>query len=394
MTDFFRNILNTDGFPPRWHCGDWSAGHGWLHIISDSLIFAAYFTISGALGYFLWKKRKEVSFPFILWLFGMFILACGITHLIEVTLFWTPWYRLSGISKLITALVSWGTVWAILRAAPKALKFPGMAKLNRELEATLQAQKETEEKLAHSNRELEQFATIVSHDLRTPIFSSILMAEKAQEAQQQGDRATAERQLQELCRTLTRSSRLVKDLHHYALLGSNGNSLGPVALASTMDEVLSCLRHPIETTGAKITIGKLPTVMGEDIALTQVFNNLLENALKYAGDKPPQVTISAEPDGDYWDIDINDEGVGIKPDGIDTIFEPFVRLNEDKSIPGSGLGLAVCAKLLEKIGGSISVTSELNHGTTFTIRLQDASNVMTAGQVAPGRDSKSPVLAS
>src|SRR6266446_5848276 len=132
MLDFVRRLFSTDGFPPRWRCGDWSDLHGWVHVCSDIAIFGAYAAIPVALIYFV-LKRKDLPFPPIFWLFGAFILACGTGHLIEATIFWHPWYRLSGAMKLMTAVVSWATVFALLRIVPKALNLPGLAKLNENL---------------------------------------------------------------------------------------------------------------------------------------------------------------------------------------------------------------------------------------------------------------------
>lgn len=125
MFDFFRKLFDTSDFPPRWHCGKWDPSLGWLHIISDTLIFAAYFTIPLVLAYFTWK-RKDIPFQKVIVLFGLFILACGLGHLIEASIFWTPWYRLSGLSKAITAIVSLATVVALIKIIPHALTLPGI----------------------------------------------------------------------------------------------------------------------------------------------------------------------------------------------------------------------------------------------------------------------------
>ena len=120
MLDFFSKLFDTSGFPPRWHCGVWTAGHGWLHIVSDLAVWSAYFTIPCILAYFV-LRRRDVPFSNIFWLFGAFILACGTTHLMEAIIFWHPLYRLAGVIKLVTAIVSWGTVVALVPIVPKAL---------------------------------------------------------------------------------------------------------------------------------------------------------------------------------------------------------------------------------------------------------------------------------
>src|SRR5688572_9139131 len=109
MTDFIAGLFDTTGFLPRWSCGEWSQAHGWLHIASDLAIWSAYFAIPCVLVHFV-RRRTDIPFRAIFWLFGAFILACGTTHLMEALIFWHPHYRLAGAIKLVTALVSWGTV--------------------------------------------------------------------------------------------------------------------------------------------------------------------------------------------------------------------------------------------------------------------------------------------
>src|ERR1044072_8141272 len=125
MLEFFRNLFDTTDFPPRWHCGNWSTEHGWLHVLSDAAIFGAYTAIPCVLAFFI-LRRKDVPFPRILWLFVAFIFACGFGHLIEAGIFWHPVYRLSGLVKFSTALVSWATVFALVWIVPQALHLPGL----------------------------------------------------------------------------------------------------------------------------------------------------------------------------------------------------------------------------------------------------------------------------
>src|SRR5690349_11560253 len=105
MFDFLTHLFDTDGWPPRWHCGQWSDSLGWLHIGSDIAIFSAYVAIPCVLAYFI-LRRKDFPFPRIMWLFVAFIFACGFGHLIEAVIFWQPVYRFAGLIKLITAVAS------------------------------------------------------------------------------------------------------------------------------------------------------------------------------------------------------------------------------------------------------------------------------------------------
>ncbi len=129
---FFRHLFDTSSFPPRWSCGKWSDFHGWLYILSDISIFLAYYAIPLILLYYL-IKIKSVPFRPVFFLFVAFIFLCGATHLIEAIIFWYPHYRISALAKLLTAVVSWITVFALVKNLPRALK----AKTPKELQKTI-----------------------------------------------------------------------------------------------------------------------------------------------------------------------------------------------------------------------------------------------------------------
>lgn len=168
--DFFRKLVDTADFPARWHCGEWSDFHGWLYIISDLLIWAAYFAIPLLIIWFITHKKHKLRFNRIYLLFAAFILFCGVTHFLDAVIFWNPVYRLSALARLATAIVSWATVFALIRLLPKAfsLKSPD------ELEAEVEKRKRSEEVLRLKNEELRKIAWMQSHELRGPL-STILM---------------------------------------------------------------------------------------------------------------------------------------------------------------------------------------------------------------------------
>ncbi|WP_046243660.1 sensor histidine kinase [Hymenobacter terrenus] len=150
VAEFFTQLLDPAGFPARWHCGHWTSFHGWLYILSDLLIWAAYFTIPFLLINFI-RQRRDVPFDRVFWMFGLFIFACGATHLLDALIFWVPVYRLSGLVRLITAVASWGTVWALIVVLPKAL----LLRTPTELEGMVRAR--TAE-LAAANQQLQEVA--------------------------------------------------------------------------------------------------------------------------------------------------------------------------------------------------------------------------------------------
>lgn len=161
MVDFFRRLLDTSDFPARWSCGTWSPALGWLHVVADVLIFAAYFAIPASL-FVLVRLRRDIVFPGIFWLFILFILSCGLTHLVEASIFWWPVYRLSGLMKAITAVVSLTTVVALVGVLPQALTIPGIKKANEELTAALSRQRDLNDELERTRSELERRSSEVA----------------------------------------------------------------------------------------------------------------------------------------------------------------------------------------------------------------------------------------
>lgn len=375
---FLRDLFNTEGFPPRWHCGDWSSGHGWLHIISDTLIFGAYLAIPVSLGYFALQKRNEIPFTRIVWLFVAFILSCGATHLVDATLFWKPWYRFSGSMKLVTAVVSWVTVFSMIRIAPKALRLPGLEKMNRELEAQISANERTSRKLEAKNEELSRFAAVVSHDLKSPLSSAVLFSALAREANEKGDLEGSGKLLKQLDEILMRSARLVEDVHNYASSENVSLPQAEISLGIVMEEVCQTLAQSIQESGAKFEIEpNLPEVFGNEGALVRIFSNLVQNAIKYRSeDRPIVIQISLDSEGSDDSkvvISVRDNGSGIEEENLGRIFDPFVRACDSEKTAGSGLGLSVCTRLLGRMGGTICVESNVGEGTEFKIRLNRPS---------------------
>ncbi|MCE9604105.1 MAG: response regulator [Planctomycetia bacterium] len=132
MISFFTHLFETSDFPARWHCGNWTDAHGWLHICSDLAIWSAYYTIPGILVYFA-ARKKDLPFKKVFLLFGAFILACGTTHLMDAIIFWWPAYRLAGTIKFVTAVVSWATVAALIPNVPRVLRMKTPEALEREV---------------------------------------------------------------------------------------------------------------------------------------------------------------------------------------------------------------------------------------------------------------------
>ena len=201
--DYLALLFDTTSFPPRWYCGNWSAFHGWVHIISDTAIWAAYTAIPITIIYFT-RKRKDIPHPRVLFLFAAFIIACGSTHLIEAGIFWWPVYRVSAIAKATTAVVSWLTVIALFEVVPQVLRYPGLQKLN--------------EQLQRANRDLDEFAHVVSHDLRAPLRGVHTLSEWIREELPDAPPETIEH-VNELQRRVARMEQLIQGVLAYSRAG-------------------------------------------------------------------------------------------------------------------------------------------------------------------------------
>src|SRR5262249_29192026 len=177
MLEFFSRLFDTSGFPARWECGAaWAQepAVGWIHVGSDLAVFAAYTAIPLMLLYFVYRKKTGAFLP-IFWLFAVFILACGAVHLVEATIFWHPWYRLSALIKLVTAIASVATVIALVPQMPKFLSL----RMPEELEREIAERKHAEAEAAKANRAKGEFLANMSHEIRTPMNGIIGMTELA-----------------------------------------------------------------------------------------------------------------------------------------------------------------------------------------------------------------------
>lgn len=148
LVEFFKKLFDSSDWPPRWHCGRWTEFHGWLYIISDLLIWTAYFTIPVVIIRYI-SKKQEVRFVRLYFLFAAFILACGATHFLDAVAFWIPAYRLNGLVRLITGVISWITVFYLVRILPTVFSL----KTQNELEAEIEQRKKAEQQSRESEEQ-------------------------------------------------------------------------------------------------------------------------------------------------------------------------------------------------------------------------------------------------
>ena len=173
----------------------------------------------------------------------------------------------------------------------------------------------------------------------------------------------------------TRMQALILDLLSYSRVTTKGQSLQLTSAKNACDIALGNLRKSIEESGAVVSVDALPSVLADTTQLTHVFHNLIGNALKYRIACGPEIRISAQADGSHWILSVKDNGIGIDPQYFDRIFQMFQRLHTNGEYSGTGIGLAICRKIVERHGGRIWVDSELGRGATFSFTVRRAEGV-------------------
>ena len=224
------------------------------------------------------------------------------------------------------------------------------------------------QELARSNAELEHFAHVASHDLQEPLRMMASFARLLQRRYQAQLDADADEFIAYIVDGAVRMQRLISDLLAYARIGQRGKEFALTDCAAVVDAAWRNLRAAIEESGAVLTCGPLPSVIGDETQLVQLFQNLLGNAIKFRSDTP-HIHVGAERRESHWLFWVQDNGIGIEPPHVERIFLIFQRLHTRAKYPGTGIGLAICKKILERHGGRIWVESEWRKGSTFYFTL-------------------------
>lgn len=408
---------------PHGHCYYWQPEIVWTHVVSDLVIGLSYYSIPLMILYFV-RRRKDIPFHWLFVLFAGFIFWCGTTHFLSILTLWVPVYRLDGVVKAITAAISLYTAIILFPIIPQALNLKttkGLEELNLKLQQEIEENKriqdvlrKSEEKLllvidekneadaalksAHdqletrvqerteevaqinqelfrSNADLQQFAYVASHDLQEPLRTITVYLELLELENKSKLDSEALDNLHFAVDAATRMSLLIDGLLTFSRMEKRDTEKKSISLHNVLASAVRNLESVVNKTGAVVTHGKLPTLVADEIQMIQLFQNLLSNAFKFQKENKPEVHVDAVRKDGEWLISMSDNGIGIDAKYVERIFTVFKRLHSREEFPGTGIGLAVCKKIVERYGGKIWVESELGKGSIFYFTLKTADEL-------------------
>jgi PAS domain S-box-containing protein len=244
----------------------------------------------------------------------------------------------------------------------------GIASTDRDITERKRAEEVLRKTIAdmeRSNKELEQFAYVASHDLQEPLRMVESFTQLIAKRYKDKLDADANEFIGYAVDGANRMEKMINDLLSYSRVETRGKPFEAVGCTAILNQALTNLRMVIEETGAMITQDPLPTVMGAESQLVQLFQNLIDNAIKFRREEPPRIHISAEDRGNDWFFSVKDNGIGIDPQYNERIFIIFQRLHRREEYPGTGIGLTICKKIVERHGGRVWVDSQPGNGSTF-----------------------------
>ncbi len=227
------------------------------------------------------------------------------------------------------------------------------------------------EDLARSNRDLEQFAYVASHDLQEPLRAVAGFVSLLQQRYQGKLDEKADSYIGLAVDGATRMQTLIGDLLSYSRVGTKGKAMEPTDTRRCVKDALTNLQASIAESGAAIQVDSLPTVRADAVQLTQLYQNLIVNAIKFRSDRPPEIHVGARREQESWLFWVRDNGIGIESQYAERIFLIFQRLHTRKTYPGTGIGLAICKRIVERHGGRIWVESQPGQGSTFYFTLPE-----------------------
>ncbi len=353
MPDTSVSWFSGEHFLPHGHCYMWTPGILWMHVIADILIAMAYFTIPFVLLHVA-RRRRDLPFNWLLVAFGIFIVSCGLTHLMDVWNVWHTDYLLEGLIKIITAAASVPTAILLWRALPMILSVPSQRQL-----------RDANESLARANRELEAFTASVSHDLRSPLTTiagqaGLLELSLPNASEEQRRRLTriqsSVKQMSELIDALLVLSRISRHTLHREIID----------VSALAESIVQDLRQKDPSRNVEVEIQPGMSVHGDRRLINDLFINLVANAWKFTSrTESARIEIGQSQHGSMATLFVRDNGAGFDMAHEQKLFKPFQRLHGAAEFEGSGVGLATVARIIDRHGGRIWAEGKPGNGAVF-----------------------------
>ena len=366
-------LFLSNDFLPHGYCYFWNRGLLWLHLVSDTLIALAYFSIPITLVYFV-RKRRDLPFHWIFLCFGVFIIACGATHLMEVWTLWHANYWLSGIVKAVTALASVPTAVLLVRLIPKALSLPNpedLRQMNDSLVMRTAELARSNAELEAANMELEAFSYSVSHDLRAPLrsidgFSLALVEDYAEKLDARGtdylNRVRAATQCM---------GALIDDLLNLSRVTRSNLARQRVDLSAMAESVAEGLQRSHVHRAVEFVIEDGMTAEGDPRLLRLVLENLIGNSWKFTSKHPrSRIEFGRQVSNGSSTYFVRDDGAGFDPATAGRLFGAFQRLHSTREFPGTGIGLATVQRVIHRHGGRVWAEGAVEKGAVVYFTLQ------------------------
>jgi signal transduction histidine kinase len=368
-TDLFTKVFD-QSFASRWNgtCNGWNKGLTVSHVISDLLIWVAYMVIPIMLVR-LAQIRKDLPFNIFFFMFAIFIIGCGLTHLVGAITAFYPYYYIDFWVKAFTAAASIGTAWLLWKSFNQMVTLPNpftilsvientnikLENLNRELSLR-------EEILKRTNAELEQFAYIVSHDLKAPIRAISGLATWIKEDLGNSASEDIKNKLDLLKSRVILMNNLIDGVLQYSRIGRINTEMQKIDI----NEIISSTLELLDKREFNIIVQpNLPVIYGNRVVVGQVFQNLLSNSIKHHPRNDGKIKVSCHDLGDFWEFCVEDDGKGIPKDDQKDIFIIFNTFRTKANTDSTGIGLALCKKIVEQSGGEIWVESDEGFGAKF-----------------------------
>jgi len=360
MTEVGTSWFSSGQFLPHGHCYLWSPGVMWMNVVGDLLIAMAYFTIPFALLYIA-RRRRDLSFDWLVVCFGVFVVACGLTYVMDVWNVWHAHYWLQGIVKLLTAAASVPTAILLWRFLPGILMLPSQRQL-----------RDANESLARAHRALEAFTASVSHDLRSPLTTiagqagllELSMPDATDEQKRRLSRIQGSvKQMSELIEALLVLSRISRQTLHREI----------VDVTALAESIVQDMRQKEPARNVEVVIQPNMAVHGDRRLVGDLFQNLIGNAWKFTSKTAQaRIEIGQSSGGSLATLYIRDNGAGFDMTYEQKLFKPFQRLHGAADFDGSGVGLATVARIVDRHGGRIWAEGKPNEGAVFYFTLPTA----------------------